>query len=117
MSLTSGKFKVLAQGLASELQNTSNQILDVVLVEVLKEVPFSVWGDREEIGQFYLTSHMLTMGQRKGRVGGISGESTGSMSKSYGGVSSVNGSLDLTSYGIEFQRIRRQLVISPFYVG
>lgn len=110
-------FTKLAGSLAPELAATTEPVFDCLFPEVLRETPNEVWGDKDTLAQFYLICHMLTFGKRKGRVGGLTGETVGSLSRSYGGLSTVKGALDLTSYGVEFQRLRRQVVTSPLYVG
>lgn len=108
--------KELFAALAPEFEDTSKPILDAIFPVAERQVNLSVWGEKLDEALVYLVAHMLTMAKRNGRVGDLSSQSTGSLSRSYGGLSAVKGSLDLTSYGVEFQRIRKQLVITPIVI-
>jgi len=115
MSATT-EFKKLFEVLASEFKDTPTPVLDCLYDEFAKDVPADPWGDVQTRAHVYLVAHALKMEQRDGRVGGVTSETVGSLSRSYGGLSSVEDDLDLTSYGVKFKRLRRQLVISPFVV-
>lgn len=112
MALNIPLFKVLAPEFSEETKKT----LDLITPVAERQVPIGKWGDKTEEAVIYLVAHMLKMSQRNGRVGGVTASTTASLSRSYGGLSTIKGSLDLTSYGVEFQRIRKQLVITPIVV-
>ena len=81
----------------------------------------SVWGDCYENGVYFLTAHFIASGGGEGGSGGavggpITGESVGSLSRSYGTVSvNANGNDELyvtTRYGQMFLNLRRSCVVS-----
>jgi len=106
----------LFKKVAPEYSTLTQGSLSLLIAEVDREVTTSVWGEKAPLASAYLLAHMIKMTERNGRVGGVTSETVGSLSRSYGGLSTISGELDLTSYGTQFKRIRRQLVISPFVV-
>lgn len=106
-------FKVIAPEFAS----TDPSVLNVLYAETQNQTDIDVWGKRYDLANCLLVAHMLKMAARNGRVGGVTGESVGSLSRSFGGLSNVNDSLDLTSYGAEFKRVRKQTVITPIVIN
>ena len=112
MALNKDLFDVLAPEFADKPIAT----LDILTPIVERQVKVSKWRDKTDEAVVYLVAHMLKMSERNGRVGGITSQSVGSLSKGFSGLSTNKGSLDLTSYGVEFQRIRRQLVITPIVI-
>lgn len=115
MAATS-EFKKLFNALASEFENTPTPVLDCFYDEFIKDVPVGIWGEKQLRALVYLVAHALKFEERDGRVGGVTSESVGSLSRSYGGLSAINDDLDLTSYGLSFKRCRRTLVITPIIV-
>lgn len=109
-------FKKLFNLLAPEFSDLGANDLNCLYDEFIKSVPLDPWGDKQERALVYLVAHALTMSQRGGRVGGVTSETVGSLSRSYGGLSTIEDELDLTSYGVAFKRCRRELVITPIIV-
>lgn len=73
------------------------------------QVGINVGGDKRPLLVAYLAAHVLTLAQRRGAAGSVSGMSEGSLSISYGGGGE---GLGATSYGAEFERISRGCVFA-----
>lgn len=88
-----------------------------------------VWREKYDLGQTYLTAHMLTMDTQPGQgspsagsiraLGSVTNESVGQVSRGYApiwaGASDLNSITDLasTKYGVAFSRIKRTLIKTP----
>lgn len=107
----------LFEALAPEYKDTDKGLIKTLAEQAKIQVRQSVYGERTSMARVYLVAHMLNMGERKGRTSSVTSETVGSLSRGYGGgMDSKKDSYDLTSYGIEFKRIRRQLVKTPFFI-
>ena len=106
--------KALFKHLAPELEETTNAVLDAVSEQAALQINADLWNDLATYGLVMLTAHMLTIAKRRGQSGPITGERVGDISRSYG--TAGNGDLESTSYGREFLRVRKTLLISPMVV-
>jgi len=90
--------------IAPELASVSQDAWDIVLADVAEQVG-SQWGGKQEMAQRYLAAHRLTLIARQDKGGEITSERTGDVATSYasGGAESYAE----TSYGREYERIRR----------
>lgn len=70
----------------------------------------NVYGNKQELATAYLTAHMLTMRGRAGVGGAVKSMREGDLSLSYSG--SEGNDLAGTSYGQEFNRLKRECVFS-----
>ena len=100
------------------------RFIDYAILQV-SEVAFA---ERYELAVAYLTCHMLSLANRNddegtsGNPGVITQKKEGDLSLSFANPSGLNsgkdGTLLLTSYGIEFLRIRDICIITPgIYCG
>ncbi len=114
-------FKVVV---APEFAGKSNSTLDLFAAQAEIQITEKVWLTRYDMGVAYLTAHMITMADRNARSGGnkVTGElrktKVGNLEREYA-VDDKNsdGAYNLTSYGKEFIRLRKQLVIGPIFLG
>lgn len=96
-------------------------LLDIANLSVSQKV----WGSAFAPGMAYLVAHLL---KRSGVAAGVSGgnsnagtissEKVGELQRSYAapamsGSSSDDALLSTTSYGMEYLRLRRQLIVTP----
>lgn len=74
----------------------------------------TAFGDSQDLATAYLAAHMLTVSTRSGNAGAVKQVREGDLSISYGAneSSKSKGSLESTSYGMEFLRLRRENIIS-----
>lgn len=99
--------------IASEFSTIDSGRIDRLVALATLQVPASRWGDKQELGIAYLVCHMLKVDQQKGK-GAVTAEAIGDISRSFGSTSSSDdGGFGLTSYGIEFKRLRSTLVAGP----
>ena len=100
---------------ASKFKDKNRTDVEKAAVLAELQVTEGVWRKKAPYAVALMTAHILEMDGRKGRAGGLSSTSVGSLSKSFGGVTPTD-SLDTTSFGIEFKRLRKQIAVSPFVV-
>jgi hypothetical protein len=81
------------------------------LIALAKEqTDATAWGDFYNQGVALLTCHWLELDSRSASaVGGVTAEREGQLSRSYGGVNSVDEELGSTIYGAEYLRLRRTI--------
>ena len=109
--------------IAPEFTNEDPARIDRFISYVQPQVAQNQFGDKYELAVAYLTSHMLSLANRNdtagtnGTPGVITQKKEGDLSLSFGLPSGLSGSTDgtliLTSYGIEYLRMRNLCVISP----
>ena len=91
----------------------------VILAEL--EVKADFWKDKTDHGVALLVAHMVAMGKKGGsgsNIGGVKKLKVGQMEKEFATVNTESlKAIESTSYGLEFVRIRRTLVKSPFFVS
>lgn len=81
-----------------------------ILTEVNAQIDDCVWGGTPaaDTGRAWLAAHLATIIMRRGN-GPLTAESVGQLSRSYGAIPGIDGSLALTGYGAEFLRLCRRL--------
>ncbi len=73
------------------------------------------WGADANMGRTYLAAHLATLSLRRGN-GQVTAEAVGALSRQYGLAKSLNPSLSLTAYGMEYERLSRLQVSVLGYV-
>ncbi len=99
-----------------EFATLADDFIQLYIDQASLSVNASVWLAKSEIGIAYLTGHLLTMVTKF--VGGVSGpvssEKVGDLSRNYAQLALPSANeYSMTSYGIEFYRLRKSLPISP----
>lgn len=101
--------------IASEFASVDSSRVDRLVVIAQSQCAVGFWGDQRDIGVAYLVAHMLKIDALRGS-GGVTAKSIKDLSLSYAatnaGVTDPS-SLDLTSYGREFKRLRGQRARGP----
>lgn len=105
----------LVKDLAPELSTESPDRINRFIGFASLSVNTSVWGSKSDLGTGYLAAHMMTMSNRKGRSG-VTMEKVGDLARSYAPTDTDDGALGQTSYGQEFLRLRKSLLITPIIV-
>lgn len=101
--------------IAPELDSLTQQERDdtIALSELQVGADFCGGGELRELAVAYLTAHSLTLRARAGNAGAVGSVSEGDLSITYrsaGGATGLEG-LSTTSYGQEYERLKRQCVI------
>ncbi len=112
---------------APELEGTKTSRMDRFIEVAKGSVSESVWGSGAEKADYataLLTAHILTVLNRKGIGGEVRRKKVGDTEVEYSTVTGgradsaeAQHELNQTSYGREFLRRRRQLVITPRVAG
>lgn len=92
---------------------TTESMQAAIIGIVTREVTDEGWGDDAITGRMYLAAHLATLSLRRGN-GQITGEAVGALKRQYATLKSINPSLALTSYGVEFERQTR---LQPTVLG
>lgn len=93
--------------IAPELAATGTAQQDAILAMVGRQVADPcAWGDYLDDAAKFLAAHYGTLARSKGK-GPVTAEAVGQVSRSYGDMTKLAGSLGLTSYGVEYERIAR----------
>lgn len=97
----------VAPRLSTANANTQTEILRIVNTILIDD---TVWGDtaNADLGRIYLAAHLGTIALSNG-TGPVTAEQVGQLSRSYGTVQGLKGSLALSSYGAEYERLTRLL--------
>ena len=120
MALNEHLFKVVV---APEFANEPN--LDLFATEAECEVNINVWGCRYDRAVALITAHLIAMSKKSNGMGGssVTGQlrkvKVGDLERDFasGSTADKNGSYDLTTYGAEFLRIRKQVLKGPRFIG
>jgi hypothetical protein len=109
--------------IAPEFNNEDPARIDRFIGYAELQVSPDAFGTKHDLAVAYLTSHMLSLANRNddegtnGTPGTITQKKEGDLSLSFGTPSDIahgtDGTLLLTSYGIEYLRLRDMCVISP----
>ena len=91
----------------------STNVQNAFLAIVTSQMNVAAWGTLYNSGFVYLAAHLAKIGLLGGS-GAITAETLDRMSRTYATVQGIKGSLGLTSYGAEYQRLVRLL---PIFVG
>lgn len=84
--------------------NTQNAFMAIATAQM----NVAAWGQLYNAGFVYLCAHLAKLGLLRGS-GPITSETLDRMSRTYGTVQGIKGSLGLTSYGAEYLRLIRLL--------
>ena len=77
-----------------------------ILAMVDRQLDPDTWGSYFDDGSKFLAAHYATLARSRGK-GQITAEAVGSVSRSYGDMTALAGSLGATSYGLEYFRLAR----------
>jgi len=109
--------------IAPEFENEEQARIDRFIEYAELQVSANVFGERYDLAVAYLACHMLTLRDRGDADSGSSGTSgvitqkrEGDLSLTFALPNALNdgdGNLQLTKYGIEYDRIRKMCVICP----
>lgn len=112
MSINVDTFRLLAP----EYADKSDDEISAVGAIAEMQVDEDVWKSKYQLGLVYLSAHILKMGEmQNGAMGPVTSKKVGDLSINYGSIT-ANESFDLTPYGVEFKRIRKQVSVSPLYI-
>jgi hypothetical protein len=98
--------------LASEFATADSGRVDRLVALTATQFPLAFWGTQPEadLGQGYLICHMLKVDKLRG-AGPLTSEAVGNVSRAFGtsaARAAEADSLDATSYGREYKRLKRQ---------
>lgn len=111
MAVTASLVTDLAPELLTESPDRINRFIGLASLSVNS----TIWGSKADLGTGLLAAHMMTMSNRKGRSG-VTSEKVGDLARSYAPTDTDDGALGQTSYGQEFLRLRKSLLITPIIV-
>ena len=126
---TMTRFRLIMPEFADQTVYTS-ELLDVVISDASLEPSVEIWGSLWTIGVFNLAAHKLALWKRSqaavgnafgASVGGVNSIRTGDEQINFGAVgaataSGADASLKTTPYGLEYIRLRDNLVSAPLVV-
>ena len=109
---------------APEFASKSDTVINTFADEAYLELSESVWGKRHPRAWALITAHLMAMADKSSKG---SDKSTGQLRKTKVGQlereydvtadsNSKDGSYNLTTYGKEFIRLRKQVLIGPIIV-
>lgn len=112
---------IITQDIAQEFAGEIVARIDRFIEYAKLQVSATVFGDRYDLAVAYLAAHMLALANRNddegtnGNAGIITQRKEGDLSLSFAlpnALNNIDGTLQLTSYGIEYERIRSMCVVS-----
>lgn len=114
MSVTAASIKALFPEFAAE----SDPRVDLFIGFAQNSISALVWGTLTDQATSYLTAHLLARANAGGAGGGpVTSEKVGDLARGYGQLGGKTadsiGELGLSSYGIEYARLRRQIPVTP----
>ena len=102
------------KNIAPELEDLTSTTIQFWIDQAELSVSVKVWGTKADLATGLLTAHYLTLSKRKGKGGVIKSQKVGDLKKEYDNGNLENfDDLDATSYGQQFKRLRKCLVITP----
>lgn len=118
MAVTAATIRALFPEFAAE----TDARVDLFIGFAGNSINADVWGTLTDQATSYLTAHMLARANAGGAGGGpVTTEKVGELSRSYGQLggqyAEALGELALTSYGVEYARLRRQIPVTPMLTG
>jgi len=125
MALNYELFRVVV---APEYASKTDAILDLFAAEAECEIALAKWGKKYDRAVALITAHLIAMSERAKNSGtGTAGTGVvrkvkvGQLEREFdngnGSEGSNEGSYDLTIYGKEFVRLKKQLLIGPIFVS
>jgi hypothetical protein len=102
----------IIRDIAPEMADLEPEYLDRLISYSKAQVCF---GDRSirNLAIALLTAHIFTISKRAGTAGTETSKREGDLSVSYGATAVTNGTLAVTSYGQEFERLKRISILGP----
>lgn len=113
MSLNVSIFEAIAPEFAG-LANTNQRDLLATYAEV--QVSESIWGSRYAYAVALLTAHMMSLYQSGAIAGSVQSEKVGDVQRNYAVPAQDDNSFKSTKFGLEFIRLRKQIISSPLTV-
>lgn len=108
--------KTILFAIAPELKAVDANVLDTLYKLTTFKVPELIWGEMTEHARALLVAHMQTIAGRSGRGGPIKSEKVGDLARTFGVQDTGKGdSLQGTSHGLEYLRLRKCVVKSPIF--
>ena len=107
------------RSIAPEFEDVGDTRINFWITETASMVNDDVWGQKACLAKGLLVAHQLTLQARQGRAGSIKREKVGDLEKEWENNSDSDSSddLDTTTYGQQYKRLRKCLVITPRVVG
>lgn len=121
-------YELFRKVVAPEYASKDNLELDLFASEAECEVAASKWGCRYDRAVALITAHLIAMSERA-KNSGTGSSGTGALKKvkvgqlerefdvGSGVEADANGSYNLTIYGKEFVRLRKQVLKGPIFVS
>lgn len=113
--ITATDFKALFP----EFSEESDTRIDLFIPIAQLSVNENVWGAMTDPATAFLTAHILSMANRggSGAAGPVTMEKVGDLQRGYGDLgSTLKSELATTPYGLEYLRLRNQLLVTPMLV-
>lgn len=108
----------------SDVNTYPNSTLDLFAAEAECEVSATAWGCRYDRAVALITAHLISMSKKSseggsGGTGQIKKVKVGQLEREYdvGSGSDSSNSYNLTVYGKEFLRLRKQILKGPIFVS
>lgn len=102
--------------IAPELSDEDSDRVSRFIERASLQVNTDVWGDLVDMGITYLTAHMMTLANRSGTNGTLSKEKVGDLERAYS-VPSTSTGFESTTYGAEYLRMRKTLLMTPLVIA
>jgi hypothetical protein len=95
--------------------------IQIALDDAALQINRGLWGNKADLGTYYLAAHELTLNDPAFSVatggGAITSETVGSVSRSYSAPSQAQqeqmGTYSWTKYGLRFWALKRQILGTP----
>jgi hypothetical protein len=107
---------------APEYATKTNEELDPFAEQAEIEITDSVWKTRYDRGVALLTAHLIKVSELYQSQGGTSSSGqlvetkVGDLRRKFAENKQSNGSYNLSTYGSEFLRLRKQVLMGPIFV-
>jgi len=102
---------------AAELENETDERINLFIEYGLSFVNETKFGRKFKLAHVLITCHLITAAGRGGNGGGVTSESVGELSRSYGQTTgSGTDELATTSFGQQFIALRKTLLRTPLVV-
>ncbi len=105
------------KSLFPEFSSENDSRVELFIGIAASQIGSDAWGTLTDPATAYLAAHSLAMANRlgSGAAGPVTAEKVGDLSRNYGDLSSKLDSVELSStpYGLEYLRMRRQVLVTP----
>lgn len=97
---------------APELASVATATQNAILADVAAQLVAAQWGSRYDVACTYLAAHLGTLSKSGGQgvAGPVTSETVGSVSRSYAAPAVSESGMGSTSYGREYERLKKQNV-------